>query len=292
MFNLVKMNFYRMFHQKSFYVCLAVTALIGWFMVFLVWMTPMMEEKAREARELAAQEGQKSATGEFQAGFFVGISGGTEGDPNEEMPVLEEFNVSDFTYQFCYSGFNVILLSVGVSLIVNSESKRGYIKNIGGQIRPRGMFIAAKLPVILFEVAAMYAAAVLSLALFGRIYYNKYTLGDVAGVGKILLLQILLGVAFGALVMLLCTIARNAAAGILLGVAVNMTPILYGFLSKLAVAYLGAPEGFNVSMYTLEYYLMSAVEVPDTARAVTVGLVYLLLATGLGWFIMEKRDIV
>lgn len=290
MFNLVKMNFYRLFHQKSFYVCIGVTVLIGWFMVFLVWMTPVMEEKAREARALA-QEGRDTAAGDFQTGFFVGFSGGEDDEYAEAAPVLEEFNVSDFACEFCYSGFNVILLSVVVSLFVNSEQKRGYIKNLGGQIKPRGMFIAAKLPVILFEVIAVYAAALLSFALFGRIYYNKFTWGDAAGAGKILLLQILLGVALGALVMLFCTIARNAAAGILVGVAVNMTSILYDFISRLAVAYLGAPEGFSISTYTVEYYLMNAVEASDTARAVTVGLVYLLVAAGLGWLFMEKRDI-
>lgn len=295
MFNLIRMNFYRMFHQKSFYVCLAVTAVIGWFMVFLVWMTPKLEEKAREAREakaLAAQEGGESADEGFQAGFVMGFTDGADGEM-EEIYVLEEFNVSDFIMEFCCSGFNVIMLSVGVSLIVNSERKRGYIKNLGGQIKPRGMFVAAKLPVILFDVAAVYAAAGLSIALSGRIYYDRYTLGDAAALGGTLLQQLLLGTAFGALVMLFCTMARSAVAGILVGVAVavNITPMLYGWISRFAVAYLGASEGFNVSVYTLEFYLMNTVGSVDVSRSLIVGMSYLLLATALGWFIMEKRDI-
>ena len=296
MFNLIKMNFYRLFHQKSFYVMIAVAAFIGWFMVFMIWMTPRLEEKAQSARNAGEQASQTGEEAGSNAGFHVGIAvGGTEG---EELSVPEsgEFNLAGFVDEFFTSGFTMILISVGAALIANSERKRGFIKNLGGQMKPRGMLIVSKLPVILFELVALYAAIILSFTLFGRIYYDYFTAGNIPVMCKVVLVQLLLGLAFGALVMLVCTVARNAAAGIFAGIVVasGLFPYVYFFINRLATAYLGAPEGFDISKCSLDYYLScitSEAAGRDVATALIVGVAYLLLASAAGWLVMEKRDI-
>ncbi|MDE6639284.1 MAG: ABC transporter permease subunit [Acetatifactor sp.] len=296
MFNLIKMNFYRLFHQKSFYVMIAVAAFIGWFMVFMIWMTPRLEEKAQDARNAREQTSQTGEEAESNAGFHVGIMvGGTEG---EELPVPQsgEFNLAEFVDEFFTSGFTMILISVGAALIANSERKRGFIKNLGGQMKPRGMLIVSKLPVILFELVALYAAIILSFTLFGRIYYDRFTAGNIPVMCKVVLVQLLLGLAFGALVMLVCTAARNAAAGIFAGIVVasGLFPYVYFFINRLATAYLGAPAGFDISKCSLDYYLScitSEAAGKDVATALIVGVVYLLLASAAGCLVLEKRDI-
>ncbi len=284
MFNLIKMNFYRLFHQKSFFVCLAAAALTGWFMVFLVWMTPKLE---------AEIESRATEEKEFKEGFHVGYVGEISGD---QAPVLETFNASDFMDEFLTNGIGLLLISVSVPLIVNADRKRGFIKNLGGQMKPRGMLALAKLPVILFDSAAIYITAFLSFALFGRIYYAKYTLGDISLLCRVLLVQLVLALAFGALLMLICMLVRSAAGGILAGVvaSLGLLEVVYAQVSRFAVAYLGAPVGFDVARYSLDYYVSEVFSaVPDRVivTALLAGAAYLILASAAGYFIMEKRDI-
>lgn len=292
MLNLIKMNFYRLFRQKSFYVLIAVAAFIGWFMVFMVWMTPRMEEKARQIA------GQADEEKDFSAGFHVGIMvGGTEGeDLPEPTPKIEEFNVTEFLDEFFASSFAMILISVGAAIIANAERKRGFIKNLGGQMKPRGMLTLSKLPAVLAEIAVMYAAVVLSIALFGRIYYEQYTLGNVSAMCRTISVQLLLGLAFGALIVLVSTASRNAAAGIIAGIIVasGLFPYVYFFINRIATTYLGAPAGFDISRYSLDYYISSITSEAagrDVTAALIAGVVYLLFSSAAGCLVMEKRDV-
>ena len=295
MFNLIKMNFYRLLHQKSFYVMIAVAAFIGWFMVFMVWMTPRLEEKAQNVRNAREQAGEDTGS---NAGFHVGIVvGGTDDeDMSESVPKVVVFNVTEFLDEFFRSGFTMILISVGAAIIANAERKRGFIKNLGGQMKPRGMLTISKLPAILFEITAMYTATVLSIMLFGRFYYEQYTMGSIPAMCKTIAVQLLLGLAFGALIMLVSTAARNAAAGIIAGIVVasGLFPYVYFLINRFATAYLGASAEFDISKYALDYYfsgITSEAAGKDVATALIVGVVYLLLASAVGCLVMEKRDI-
>lgn len=292
MFNLVRMNFYRLFRQKSFYILIAAAAFIGWFMVFMVWMTPRMEEKARE---LAAQSDEEK---DFTAGFQVGlVVGGTEdGNMLEPVPKLEIFNVTEFMDEFYTSDFTMILISVGTAVIANAERKRGFIKNLGGQMKPRGMLPVSKLPVILLEIAAIYGVMVLSFALFGRMYFEKFTFGNPSAMCRAIAMQLLLGLAFGGIILFISTAARSAAAGIIAGIIIasGLFPYVYLFINRLATTYLGAPAGFDISKCALDYYISrvtSGASGKDAATALVVGGVYLALASAAGWLVMEKRDI-
>lgn len=290
MFNLIKMNFYRLFRQKSFYITAAAAALIGWFMVFMIWLTPVMEEK------LAAGGGEMA---EGDGGFHVGIRVG--GEEESDMPASaagpEEFNVTEFADEFFSGGFSMILISVGAAIIANSERKRGFVKNLGGQVKPRGMLTLSKLPAMLLELGAIYAALVLSVALFGRLYFKQYTLGNISVLCRTISVQLLLGLAFGALILLISTLGRSAAAGIIAGIllASGLVNAVCFFLNRLATAYLGAPEDFDISRGSLSYYIegiTSEAGGGDIAAALIVGTVYLILTSAAGWFLMEKRDIV
>ena len=286
MFNLVKMNFYRLFHQKSFYILIAASALTCWFMVYLMWAAPRLEERARA--NLSQTEG------EITGGFHVGIAVGETEESG--TPVLEEFNFTEFLDEFLSSGLQMILISVGAAMIANAEQKRGFLKNLAGQMKPRGMLAGAKLPVILFETAVVLGVTVLGLDLSGRIYFEQYTAGDIGAVLWFFPLELLLCLAFGALILMVCTIARNGAAGIIVGILLSSGLPLFAcsYINRFAMAYLGAAQDFDISRYTLEYQLMhltSTAGPGDMVRALVVGTVYLLLAVGIGCLVMEKRDI-
>ncbi|MCM1057274.1 MAG: hypothetical protein NC517_06685 [Firmicutes bacterium] len=295
MFNLIKMNLYRLFRQKSFYVLLGTAVLIGWFMVFMIWMTPRLEEQAEKAREQRVQNGGQTEDMGFHVGVVVGM---TEGEGlQESAPRLEEFNVTEFMDEYFTAGFPMILISVGAAIIANGERKRGFIKNLGGQMKPRGMLPLSKLPAILLEIAGLYGVTVLSFVLFGRIYFEKFTMGSLSAMCRAMGAQLVLGLAFGAIILLISTAARNAASGIIAGIIVasGLFPYVYFFINRVAKAYFGASENFDISRCSLDYYIScvtSKAAGKEIAVALMAGAVYLVLASAAGWFVMEKRDIV
>ena len=295
MLNLIKMNFYRLFRQKSFYVLLGTAVLIGWFMVFMIWVEPRLEEQAEKLREQRAQSGEQTEDMGFHVGVVVGT---TDGDGLQESAAgVEEFNVLEFMDEYFTSGFPMILLSVGAAIIANGERKKGFIKNLGGQMKPRGMLPVSKLPAILFEIAVLYVATAFSFILFGRIYFEKYTLGSIPAMCRAMGVQLVLGLAFGALILLVSTIGRNAASGIIAGIIMTSGVIIYVYslINQVATAYLGAPENFDIARCSLSYYMSgvtSEAAGKDLVTALIVGVVYLVLASAAGWFVMEKNDIV
>ena len=49
MFNIIKMNLYRLFRQKAFYIIPISTAIMCCLMVYLIWLTPRMENLATDS---------------------------------------------------------------------------------------------------------------------------------------------------------------------------------------------------------------------------------------------------
>lgn len=281
MINLIKMNLYKLFRQKAFYIVPISMAITCCFMVYLIWLTPRLEEQAAQM--------------ETKTGFHAGIvAGSTDGEP---LPIPESFDLTEFEDQLFESGILIILISVGAAIIANAEQKHGFIKNLAGQVSPRGMLAAAKLPGMLIESFLILAASVISSALMGRILYDDFTLGNLSALAGAAAVQLVLSLALCALILMICTLAGNAAAGIITGIALSMgiTPLLYMLIDKVLWNYFHVPESFDIYGYSLSKYLTSITSVSVTdgvTCALAVGAAYLAVCTVLAYMIIKKKDIV
>lgn len=280
MFNLIKMNLYRVFHQKAFYIVPVSMAMVCGFLVYITWLTPRLE---RQAVEMTGQSG-------IQAGIVVGSTA------DESFPLTEDFDLTIFMDLLFDSGMLGLLISIGASIITNAERKHGFIKNIAGQISPRGMMAPAKLPGMLLECFLILAFAVLGAALSGKIFYAGFTFGNLAALTKALAVQLLLGFALCAFIMMICTLSENAAAGIITGIilSMNMLPLLYMLINTVLWNYLHVPESFDITRYTLSTHLMSvsSTSEPDTlGLALAVGAAYLVVYSLGASVILKKKDI-
>lgn len=280
MFNMIKMNLYRVVHQKAFYIVPVSMALVCSFLVYITWLTPRLE---RQAAEITGQSG-------IQAGYVVGSTA------DEAFPLTEDFDLTVFIDLLFDSGMLMLLTSIGASIITNAERKHGFIKNIAGQISPRGLLAPAKLPGMLLECILIIAFAVLGAALSGKIFYAGFAFGNLAALAGALAVQLLLCFALCALILMICTLSENAAAGIITGIilSMNMLPLLYMLINKILWNYFHVPESFDITRYTLSSHLMSvsSTSEPDAlGLALAVGVAY-LAACSLGAFvILKKKDI-
>lgn len=282
MFNMIKMNLYRVFHQKAFYIVPVSMAMVCGFMVYITWLTPRLERQ--QTVEMTGQSG-------FHAGIVVGSTA------DESFPLTEDFDLTVFMDLLFDSGILGLLISTGASIITNAERKHGFIKNIAGQISPRGMMAPAKLPGMLLECFLILTFAVLGAALSGKIFYAGFTFGNLAALAGALAVQLLLALALSALIQMICTLAGNAATGIITGIILSggFLSLVYMLINKVLWKYLHVPESFDITRYTLSGHLMSvsSTSEPDAlGLALAVGAAYLAACSLGAYVILKKKDIV
>ena len=280
MLNIIKLNLYRLFHQKAFYIVPISMGIVCFIMIYLVWLTPRMENQAAQITT--------------ESGFHIAM---VSGSPDSELlPITEDFNLTEFMDELFGSGILMILISISAAIITNAEQKNGFIKNIAGQISPRGILPLAKLPGMLLECFLIITVAVLSCALSGKLLYANFIPGNLSGLARALAGQLLLGFALCSLILMICTLARNAASGIITGIvlATGMISLVYGLLNKVLWNYLHVPESFDITRFSLSSHFMSLTSASGSdalGLALAVGAVY-LTACSLGAFmIIKKKDI-
>lgn len=282
MFNIIKMSLYRLFHQKAFYIVPISTAIMCCLMVYLIWLVPRLEN---QAAQLPAE-----------SGFHIGIvSNDVTGI--EPLPITEEFSLTEFMDEVFGSGILMIFISIVAAIITNAEQKHGFIKNVAGQISSRGILTVAKLPGMLLECILVLTVTVFSSALAGRILFSSFTLGSLSALVGALAVQLVLALGYCSLILMICTLAGNAASGIITGIALSagITPLVYTLINKMLWTYLHVPESFDITRYFLSTHLMSINTASDTKTltlGLVVGAVYLLACSAGAYIIIKRKDIV
>lgn len=280
MFNLIKMNLYRLIHQRAFYIVPITTAVICCLMVYTEWAIPRLENQ--------------SAQMEAESGFHVGVVAGSP--YTEPLPVVESFDLTGFMDEIFGSGILLIMVSIGAAITANAERKNGFIKNLAGQIAPRGMLAVTKLPGMLLESFLILALSLIGGALPGKLLFATFTFGSLPALAGALAVQLLLSLALCAFILMVCTLSGNAAAGIITGIILSsgITSLLYTLANKVLWNYLHVPENFDITQYTLSGHLLSVSSASDTSAlglALAVGAVYLAACSLGAYIILKKKDI-
>ncbi|MDO4943761.1 MAG: hypothetical protein Q4E74_01015 [Ruminococcus sp.] len=282
MLNLIRMNLYSLFRTVSFWVMIAVTAVIA---VFFVYMTNVDIEYMSEENSAAEQTAQQTDENEITVGIAVET---LDEWVDQGIEMVSLFQVMGS------SAIIALLASIFVAIYTNAEQKTGFIKNIAGQLPKRGMLSLAKLSGIAVELLIMFGVYILATVISGKIILgDKLVLGDVGDLIKIIAVQYLLHLAFCSFVQMLCTVARGAGIGMTVGILFcsGMTSLVYMGINYV-VSKLGA-EDFDVSKYDLMTYIgsASASDSDMMTKCIIAGAAYLVICTAVSMLVMQKRDI-
>lgn len=305
MFNIIKMNFYRLFHQMSFYVMIIVTALTSLFLVYTLYSFEMSDTHRND--ETAAEMTDRQDGADSDIGIYFDTYETSDTDSNAETAAevtsdeddtysdvgiyldgdrIEKISLEMIVYEYYRSGFLLIILAVFAAIITNSENKHGYIKNIAGQLPQRGVIASAKLPVMLFQVLVVLVSAALFTALSLLIFYKEIDIGSFSELIKNTSFQLFLIFGFCSLISMITYLFGNPAVGIVTGIVLSsgLPSLIYGLINNQLIKLFGLSKDFDISVYSIETNIEELMICPSDnnviLRGIIVGAVYNYSAVG------------
>ena len=121
MLKLIKMDLYRMFHTKAFYIIWIILA------AAVIFSTTMSKEDYKYIQEEAAKGQLETVSEENNLNFGLSVSLPTK--PGEKVTVFDQ------VFANMQSKFVALFLVIFAVLFSTADITSGYIKNIGGQIK-------------------------------------------------------------------------------------------------------------------------------------------------------------
>lgn len=284
MLNCIKMDLYRMFRMKSFYIIwIALAAATIFTTSMSVLDYNMMKEEAKKNPQAYEQE---ISSDEEPVNLGMNVTIPTR--PGEMVTVYDQ------VYANLHGKFIALFMVIFAVLFSTSDISSGYIKNIGGQMKNRGNLILSKAAALfVYTIMAMlfYLAA---QTLAQAVCFHELQVGPVKELAVYSATQTLLHYALLLICMAVSIITRNKVFSMTFAVllCMNVMVIFYSTVDKVA-AKLGI-EDLNLIQYTVTGR-MALLEMSPTAKgcvkALIVAALFGLAVTVLSSQIFRKRDI-
>lgn len=281
MFNLLRMDLYRLLRSKSVYICLAslmAASVLCFWMVWLMGTPEGQETAARIGMTAIVDEGGSSQTGES----------GEEGAMEQSM--LEEYDtLLMFREIGMDGGAYALLFGIVIALFFCSDYSSGFMKNIMSLHRRRWTYIASKL-----MAAAILDLCYLSIEfgfclLLNVLFHNLVPAAPAADILFYLGLSFVVTMGFAALFLLFCTFTRNAAAGTL-AVSLLSSGILV-ILVNYITGLFGLNQWVSYTLYYNQRYAPNAYSGFGDLKGYAVGAVFLALYAALSAVVLTRKDI-
>ena len=291
MLNIIKMDLYKMFKMRSFYVVNIIAIAFG--VIMAMNMVPTSFETST-SESVAIENVDKSSSGsdtKDEPGANIGIQVDTSGIKDVTQNAV-------FVYgQLLSSGIYVLFSVIFVIIFVSSENKNGYIKNIGGQVKHRRqLFISKMITVgvytVLFDVLMFLVEIIVWM-----ISLNKLSLGEGSFSGYIsfIIFQVLLQYTFMMVCATIEVVTKSRVFGMTTAVCLSTG---MGTIICMAIdAGVKRITGFEIA---LEKYLITTkinsiapgISMTQQTKLVVFIVIYLAVAAAVGMISMEKRDLV
>lgn len=199
------------------------------------------------------------------------------------------------------SGMNLLLpLSIYIVIFANSDSKNGYIKNLGGCVARRKIVLAKLICSAVYTIFAMLISWSVSMAIAKAVIESKCKVDVVFGSGedfaKALGIQLLSHITIAAVIIMVIMITRSTAVSIAFGVALSsgIPTLLYQVADMVLHKYVDISDDFSIADYVPSNAITGFSPAQDsdtTARMIVVCVIYLVIATVIGIAAMKKKDI-
>lgn len=271
MFNLLRMDLYRLKRSRSFYICLAfllVTIFMCYGLIFLVG-TP-------EGQELAPK---------------IGMSALVEPeDEADSESLLEDVDFVEMIRQSCMDGgaYN-LTFGIMVAIFICADFQSGFVKNIMSQHRKRWKYVASKL---LTMGIADFIYLIICFgfgALMNLLFHNMVPFGTWQGFLFYLSWAWLITMAFAALIIMLCVFSRSTAVGVTMATLLGSGLVILPLVSITRLFH--ADGWFDYTIYYNISYGPSCCLVPADLKVFAVGAVFLILYSTTSVIVSSKQDI-
>ena len=272
MWNLIKMDFYRLFTGKTMKV-----GAIAAFLISAGYM--LMSFGIVELCKYVTGNDPDAAMGLAiiipQAGWIYGI---------------------DFA-DIVFGGTAAFSLFVGCMISANfigSEQSCGYTKNFAGQLTDKGYMAISKFVVTsIAQLVILFIYTAVSSA-FAEILFGKYISGyNISDLIRALCLKLLLYFAINAIIVFLCTLTKSHSIAMVAGsiFGIGVTQFAY---SAIEVVLVTLKIDLPISSYMpdgLNNQLSISTAGSLTVNAIVVSIVFIAVFLGANYFVQRKRDV-
>lgn len=279
MFNMIKMDFYRMFHTKAVYVIWIV-------MAAAVFFTTSLTRSDYQALMQEAGIGEMQETEEENINLGMQVTIPTE--PGEKVTVYDQI------YANLQGKFVALFLLIYAVIFSAADLGSGYIKNIGGQVRSRQNLILSKAAVLfLFTLLSMLLYLIVQAAAQG-VFFGYLEWGNLAALGKYLAVQILLHYSLVLICMALAVILKNNVISMTLAVCLSMNIMMIVYSAADKVIQKAGIDNFRLIEHTVTGKISLLSMYPDGGEimyAAATALIFAAAAAGLTCLVFRRRDI-
>ncbi len=207
MFNVLKIDLYRIVKSKAAWLILAASVLMMYASVFMTRQdinfynnNPVALENLRNG-------------GDISWGIYIG-SVNPKWCNGNVIPLMELLAAN------IKSRMLLMFLTVFIVYFAGSEGRNSFMKNIVGQVKNRAFLVMSKFIAISIYTVLMMIAAMLATMLGSRMFFGYVSLAGMSQGITFLLMQILLHIGYGMFVLLLYYITRSSVATMLSGILI------------------------------------------------------------------------
>ncbi len=278
MLNMLKMDFYRMFHTKRLYTFWIIM------IVMLVYTTSLL--LLEEVIEQTGQETviEKSEIENINIGISVIL-------PTKAGEVV---TVYDVMYANISAKFIALFCVIFTVMFSTEDIHSGYVKNIAGQVKNRGSLVISKAISLLVFVVVTLLGTVIVQMFSNFLVWGEIELGNFSEFFSYMITQIILHYAFVLIAMAVAIILKNNVISmvIVICLSMNVVIILYSGIDKL-IEKLGI-SNFHLLDYTITGKItMLPMELTkkDSMESIGISLIFIIGSIILTSMIFQKRDI-
>ena len=287
MFNMIKMDLYRMFHTKALYVIWIVLA------AAVLFTTSMSREDLQYIQEESQENestGDAAAEGENQEAEMInmGMQVTITTQPGEKVTLFDQ------VFANLQAKFVALFFLIFTVLYSSADIGSGYIKNIGGQVRDRSSLIISRAAVLLVYTVLSMALYLIFQAVCQRICFGYLIWGEAAQFWKYVGMQTVLHYALVLITMALAVILKYNVISMTLAICLtmNVLVIFYSAIDKV-IHSLGA-EDFHIIEHTVtgKIALLSMNGgSKEYLLALATAAVFGAAATALTCIVFRRRDV-
>ena len=166
MFNMIRMELFRMFKTKSLYVIWAAMA------ACLFFANSLSAEEIQTYSIEEKQEMYEAAMSDEDEDIMFGMYVTLPTKPGEAVSVFDGF------YANVHGKFVALFMVIFTVLYATADITSGYVKNIAGQVKNRGNLILAKsVALLLYTILTMLLFTGVQM-LSNAVLYNEFVMGS------------------------------------------------------------------------------------------------------------------
>lgn len=280
MFNMIKMDMFRMFKSRSMLV-------IGIIFAVMTVSTSIMLKVVYEDENLSqiVEETKETQENDASVGMSINIVPGEEG----KITILDEI------YGNIGGMLLALFLVIFTVLYSSADYTSGYIKNIAGQVKNRSMLVFSKAICLFVYTVVLFIFYVAVQTISDTVVSGYFNLGNASKLFSYIGVQFILHYALALLVMCITLLIRNNLISMIIAVclSLNVFTMIYGLFDKI-VSNIGIKD-FAVSEYTLTGNIVSLLpgfDAKDAVRCIITACVFGVAFLLIGSTVSRKRDVV